>query len=429
MTRESNPPLYYSLLRGWIALFGDADRVLRSLSIAIGLGGIAAAWAAARRLGGAFAGLAAAALLAVAAAHVDASQEVRGYILADSAALVATWGMIAYLDRPRASALTLYAVGALAALYSHTTMAVFVLLANLAMIGLLRRDRPALAGWLGANAFVAILWSWWGWISLAQARAPQSNFGWIARPGLGDALTITERAYLPGYLSSGGIGAGLLLAALAVCLGWFMWRDRRPAVIMFGGLALGAPIVLFAISLSKPILLVRTLYWASGPVVILVAVALASMASRRIASLALATLLLFEIVMLVHWLPARQQEGWKAAVQSAGTIAPHGVLLVEGDAVALAAMHYHPLAPGVRIVALRPPPGSYDHWADGLFAGPHVDTVGAAKLLHDRRQLFALVRGDHDPGRVLRDAGRGRVFPQASDNRQPWLWVWNSATR
>ena len=79
--------------------------------------------------------------------------------------------------------------------------------------------------------------------------------------------------------------------------------------------------------------------------------------------------------------------------------------------------------------ALRPPPGGYDHWADGLFAGPHVDSAGAGALLRGQRRLFALVRGDHDPGRVLRASGSGRRLPDASGGRQPWVWVWSAARR
>ena len=203
MVRETNPPLYYSLLRGWIALFGDADRTLRLFSLLIGLTGIAAACAIARRIGGATAGLAAAALLAVSAAHVDISQQVRGYALADTAALVAMLGMVRFLDRERIVDLFVYAIAALVALYAHTTMIVFVALANVAVLLLVRR-RTALMSWLMANAIVALGWAWWGWITFVQATGAQSTIGWIAKPTFSQATAITEQAYLPTYLASSG---------------------------------------------------------------------------------------------------------------------------------------------------------------------------------------------------------------------------------
>lgn len=40
MVRETNPPLFYSILKGWIALFGEQDTALRVLTIIVGLAAI-----------------------------------------------------------------------------------------------------------------------------------------------------------------------------------------------------------------------------------------------------------------------------------------------------------------------------------------------------------------------------------------------------
>lgn len=425
MVRETNPPLYYSLLRGWIALFGDADRTLRLLSILIGLTGIAAAWAIARRIGGATAGLAAAALLAVSAAHVDISQQVRGYALADTAALIAMLGMVRFLDRERIVDLLVYAIAALVALYAHTTMIVFVALANVAVLLLVRR-RTALMSWLMANAIVALGWAWWGSITFVQATGAQSSIGWIAKPTVSQATAITEQAYLPTYLASSGLASHLLLAFLVIGVAALAWRDRRPAVIALAVLALGAPVAMFALSQIKPIFLVRTLYWGSNPAWILVACALAGVTPRRWSITAIGLLLVFEAAMLIHWLPARALEAWPQTLRAVARSSPHGVLLVEGDAMALAADHYRSVAPGVRIIALNPSLGEGDMWGDGLFAGPHVDAAGAVALLRQEGRLFTLTRADHDPGRLLRHFGHGRLLGTASDEGQPWLTLWTA---
>lgn len=141
----------------------------------------------------------------------------RGYILAHGAALLGCVAMVAYLDRPRIAPLSGYAAAALVALYAHTTMAMFVALANLAMLGLLRRDRNAL----------------------------------------------------------------LLLLALAWLVGcaWFAVRDRRPAVVLLSMLAIGAPLLLWALSQKPPIFLPRALFWAARPMMELVCVALAPLPS------------------------------------------------------------------------------------------------------------------------------------------------------
>ena len=427
MARESNPPLYYTLLRGWIAVAGESDVALRALSVAIGLVGMVAAWGTARRLGGAAAGLAAAALLAVSAAHVDTSQAVRGYALAHSAALVAIWALIAFLEGRRWPALLGYAVAATVALYAHTTMVVFVALATPFLLWTIREDRRALAQASIATAGIALAWAWWGWISLRQALAAHSNFGWIARPDLGDGWATVEQAYLPGYLFSGGLSADLLLLMFVAALGWIVWRDRRPPILLLALLSIGTPLLLFAVSQIVPILLVRTLYWASGPAIVLFAVAVTAMRPPRLGWIVLFAVLAFETAALVHWLPQRSIERWAPAMRALGSIGADGdVLLVQGDAVALAAAHYRMLAPHLRIVALTPPSGGFDHWADGLYDGPHVDPAGACTLLKRRNRLFALVRGDHDPGKILRGAGFGRVLSGLTDDRQPYIWLWSS---
>ncbi|MGN6374084.1 MAG: glycosyltransferase family 39 protein [Sphingomonas sp.] len=426
MTRETNPPLYYTLLRGWIALVGDGDRALRLLSILIGLTGIAAAWALARRLGGVFAGLAAAAMMTLSAAHVATSIEVRGYMLADAAALIGLVGVIDYLGKRRAAALLLYALSAVIALYSHTTMIVFVALVGGATSWLLRRDARALAGWIIANAAVALSWSWWAWISLGQVRSA-SGVNWIAPVTPGSAVRITEVAYLPPYLAARGGATALLLVALAVGIVLLAWRDRRPPVILLAVLALAAPATLYVLSLIKPILLPRTLYWAAGPVVVLVALALARLASRRVAVAALGVLLVIEAAFVIHWMPVRQDEDWPGALRAVAARDPHAVLLVEGDAMAVAAAHYQALAPGVRLVMLRQPTGG-DRWAVDGFSGRSLDAAEARMLLRREHRLFALVRADHDPGPALAGAGQGRLIRSATRNRQPWLWEWQASS-
>jgi uncharacterized membrane protein len=193
MIRESNPPLYYSLLRVWIGAFGESDRVVRLLSILIGLGGIVAGWALARRLGGAAAGLIAAALLAVSASHVAFSQEARSYVLAYSATLVALIGAADVLDHRRRGPV-IYAAATLVALYSHTTMIVFALLAGATVAVMLRRSPRALAEWLAANVLIAVGWAWWAAISLRQMSAAYTNFDWIKQPSIRDAVDHTAIA-------------------------------------------------------------------------------------------------------------------------------------------------------------------------------------------------------------------------------------------
>ncbi|TGX53471.1 hypothetical protein E5A73_11580 [Sphingomonas gei] len=428
MAREANPPLYYTLLKGWMALFGDGDTAVQMVSVTIGTAGIAAAWWLARRIGGSWAGLLAAALFATSAAHLDFSQEVRGYILAQTAALFGCIAIRAYLERPRLAPLAGYALAALVALYAHTTMVVFVALANVAMLWLLRRDPRALARWLAANAGVALLWSWWGWISLGQAGAAASTFGWIARPDPGAALEMTAVIYLPLYLAAEKIAvAPLLVLAWLGGLGWFAVRDRRPMVVLLAILAVGAPVALWTLSQKLPIFLPRTLFWAAGPMLVLLAVALAGQRARPVRLALIAVILALQVGATLRWLPMRESEAWPQAVAAMAKADPQAVLLVEGDAMGVAARHYVDAARArLRLVIVSHPAGGSDRWAEGLVSAPRIDAHAARALLVRRGHFFTLKRGDYDPARLLVTVGIEQPLGGTTEARQPGLSLWRA---
>lgn len=428
MVREANPPLYYTLLKGWMALFGEGDAGVRLLSIAIGTAGMVAGWWLARRIGGIRAGLIAALLLATSAAHMDFSQEVRGYILAHTAVLFACVAMTAYLDRPRLVPLAGYAAAALVALYSHTTMVVFVALANLAMVWLLRRDLPAVLRWLVANAVVALLWSWWAWISVGQAGSGGAAFSWITKPDIIAALDMTAAIYLPLYLASEKIAFAPLLA-LGVLGGliWFAARDRRPAVVLLTFLAIAAPISLWVASQALPIFLPRTLFWAAGPVLVLLAVLLAGVPSRSLRVGLILLLLALQTGAMLRWLPEREVEAWPQQVAAIARADPQATVLVQGDAMGVATHHYLAAnGPGLRLVIVERPAGGPDRWADGLVAVQRVDAAAARTMLMQRGRLFTLKRGDYDPGKLLAPVGIEQPLPESERERQPELSLWRA---
>ncbi|MEO5640775.1 MAG: glycosyltransferase family 39 protein [Sphingomicrobium sp.] len=415
MLRETNPPLFYTFLKGWIGIVGGSDAALRGLPILIGLGGVVAMFLLARAIGGPRAGLLGAALLALSAAHVDFSLQLRGYGLGHTAVMFASLGMVLFLQRRAAGALILYAAAAAVALYSHTTLLLFVLLANGAMVVLLRHDRPALARWIGVNLVVALLWSWWGWITFRQLGLPH-NFSWIAVPSAADAWLITKTAYLPAYHRSGTSGGDvLLLAALVVAAGMAV-RRRSPELILLAVLALGGPLLFFVISLHTPILLPRTLFWASGPLIALVATSVTAMPDRRLSAIVAAALLAVSAVGLVMWWPDRESEDWRGAARVVREQGPGVDIIVADDSVALALAHYLSDR-GASIVVVDDPGTGHERWASGMFDGRHVDQGEARALLRQRCSALFVARGGYDalpvvvPGRVGVQQFAGVVNP------------------
>src|ERR1700684_2761104 len=81
LSKETNPPTYYLLLRGWISLFGDGEAALRSLSAAISILCVPVTYLLGRELGGKSRGRAGALLVALCPASVYFAQETRVYAL------------------------------------------------------------------------------------------------------------------------------------------------------------------------------------------------------------------------------------------------------------------------------------------------------------------------------------------------------------
>ena len=394
MLRETNPPLFYSLVGQWVAVAGHGDVVVRLLPIAIGVAGIGAAFGLGRAVGDARAGLLAAALLSLSALHVDLSHQLRAYGLAHTAVLVACIGMVGFVRRRTSGGLILYGSATLVALYAHTTLALFAGLAGLTMLVLLRGDRAAQMRWLLANSVVFACWGWWAMMSVRQLQMPVTNIAWIATPSFADAVDMAALVYLPLYVHATGILSAALLALLFVAIGGWAIRSTQPEVRLLATVTIAPPVLLFVISQRVPILLPRTLGWASGPELVLVALAVTRIPSVIVARASAAILLGWSAIGLVGWLPIREREPWR---QSVATLERLGspVVIVGDDAVALAIGQYRtgtrPLVPIVVQSAYR------ERWSSGLYTGPHLTTDAARALIGESGCVSVLEWGPFHP--------------------------------
>jgi uncharacterized membrane protein len=147
---EPNPPLYYFLLRGAMALWGQSDFVTRYVSVLFGVLAVPllyrlgrALFAGAPRLGQT-AGLWGALLLALNPYQVWHSQDVRNYTLWPALSLASLCLLLCALRENRWSCWAVYAITALASLYTHYYDAFVVLAAATYVLIYYRRDRPRL---------------------------------------------------------------------------------------------------------------------------------------------------------------------------------------------------------------------------------------------------------------------------------------------
>ena len=264
LARDTSPPLYFLLLRGWLLLFAADPSTLRSLSVVLGLLGVLAIFVAGQRLWGTYTGLASAALLAVSPLHVYYSREVRPYALLILLALMSLVALDAMTRDRRRRVLTAYCVVTSAAVWTHHYG--WLLLVPLGIWVLARRLDATRA--LEAVAIVVV--AYLPWLSTLAGQVSSGASQWVERlwadtpPAMAPFLSLAAFSVggsTPAYVPTGSDtlpafehGAAYVLFALLVLTA--LVRDqagtaRRLALTVVAMLAI--PI---AVSFVQPIFLV-----------------------------------------------------------------------------------------------------------------------------------------------------------------------------
>jgi 4-amino-4-deoxy-L-arabinose transferase-like glycosyltransferase len=199
LSRDSSPPLYYFLLKSWMAAVGDSPAAVRLLSTISSLMLVAGVFAIGRREIGRRAGLWAALLLAIAPTQVFYSQQARMYTLLPLLALTAWWFLVQYLRGGRTRDFWVSMFATAAALYTHN-FAVYVPLVHVVLViasgQLLRR----FGMWVVAVAFLALALAPWLPTLLTQI-ANGDHYAWYVerweREGYLGAAVDSLRSWSP----------------------------------------------------------------------------------------------------------------------------------------------------------------------------------------------------------------------------------------
>jgi mannosyltransferase len=288
-TFETNPPLYYTLLKGWRILFGDSEAALRSLSALFGVATIPLVFAMGRMLGrdhrsGAAIGLLAAAMFALSPIHIQYAQEARAYaVLVFGVALAMTGVMWLMLNRAQVCApadqappgsvrisqmLGLFALGMALIMWSHDTGALAVLAIVLPVIYWWFVDAKccprALVRLLIAGAIALALFLPYLGALLSHTKHVHASF-WIKVPDWSDITTVITRLF--GTSTSEGFTAYVVFLLLAVFAVNFLWqRGMRSVALLLVSVGL-FPIVLEVLVsyLAMPVFLERTLIYVNIP--------------------------------------------------------------------------------------------------------------------------------------------------------------------
>ena len=229
---DRHPPLAFLLYKGWIALFGEGDTVLRLLSAIASTAALVLFASLARTWAGPRGAIAAVALYAFSPFHVWHGQEVRMYGLLDLGAVAALASAAAYLAKPRAWLLA--AVAASVAFAFGLQYMGALVVPSIVAVGIAARvagrvDTRALAKLAGAAALG--LAAWLPWIVARLPEQMKTPWGFTARVTLRDLAEFPSRqiltemsavperfvpaGYVLGAILSVGVAAGFLLALRA----------------------------------------------------------------------------------------------------------------------------------------------------------------------------------------------------------------------
>lgn len=262
---DVHPPLYYWLLRSWVAVMGAGEIAARLLSLALSAAAAWTVWCTAREWFGERAGALAAAVYCCSLIALLAAQFVRMYALLGLVSALSTMAFLRLSRQERAQAGTaaLYVAANIAGTLTHVWF-FFLLFAQgcVFLAGGHRRRLPRMA--LCAAASLAPYAAYWLPVLVLQIRKSSVALAWATRPSIAD-----------------GAGAALLLCGVGWFVVPFVWKARGADVVRVRAwcCALAAITILvpLAISFWKPV------FWARFTITALpaLAVAIGSMGGEK----------------------------------------------------------------------------------------------------------------------------------------------------
>lgn len=313
---ETTPPTYYTVLLGWMHLFGTSEAAMRSLSLVASVATIPMVYLIGRELAGVSCGLLAALLFALSPMQIYFAQEARAYALMLLPIAVALLAMAGLLRDPRNGRhFVLYIIGASAAVYTHSTSILLIAAFNLAFLLTLvgnstAKPRAGLRRWIAANVIIALLCVPEALAIVHEVRA--NRLSWM------NALTARDIAFSAGVLI---FGPATYSGRLSIILGFIFFiilsfgtlavrPDRRAIMILIIVPVIDFALILLA-GIRQPILVPRLLCWMWLPLSVLLSYLLLRRSWMRSALGIATTLVLVTGLAFQFGQGAVQKEPWK----------------------------------------------------------------------------------------------------------------------
>jgi mannosyltransferase len=354
LSSEPTPPTYYLLLRGWMALWGDSEAALRSLSAVASALCVPATYFLGRELIGKAQGVLGALLFALCPMSFYFAQEARVYTLLMLAISVVLWAAAVFQREPRSmKAAVFYVLFGTLCLYLHATGVLFVV-ACAGAVGLFFltqgvRGRQALWKWTALNAFVLVLGVPYFVHVLTASHG--GGLDWMPPMSIRTLVYATSKV-VSGELTPYPWPAFLLAAAVFGSLVVSLFLHRLP--IRASVTLIAVPCLFVALvsvlSIARPILLPRVLVWTVVPLCLIAASQLLVAGRARYAVLlsfvaAFGAGLAFQVIT-----PGSDKEPWRESMRA---VAPE---LERADLVVLSPLfdpmvltYYAPQVKNVRL--------------------------------------------------------------------------------
>jgi mannosyltransferase len=400
-----HPPLYYLLLRPWLALAGGGEFALRFPSAMAGLLTVALLLRAGRDWLGEQAARWAAFLLALSPFHAWYSQEGRMYTLLGLlvlAVLAAFWW--ALCTRKRRAWAVLVALSALA--YTTHYFALYLPLIEFIFLwAAFRRHHRVLARWAVVQGLAVLPLAGW-LVALYTIGGGSFGIGWIPKPQPADLLrTLWSFGMAYDGRVTVSVVAGVLVWSGLLVLGVGGGRGGGEARLLLA-LALSLPpLVTFLLSMRRPTYVDRFFIGCLSPFLLLAGGGLARLprAARWAAGLILVGICAWGIVRF-HTDSLFAKEGWREA---AAHIEMHEAV---GDALALRQFQY--VVP-------------FDYYYQGVLKPVAVtlnqQTMPLEEVAAGHGRVWVVFRGRRDD---LHHLAWSEPFDLARDEADPVVWEW-----
>jgi type IV secretory pathway VirB2 component (pilin) len=343
-------------------------------------------------------------LFAVSSSDIYQADYLRGYGLAKLAVLVSFIGLVDALERAGTRrGWLVYAGGAVVAIFCHTTMVLWPVIATLAVIadaGLCRdwNWRP-IVRLLAADVATAVLSGWVLVMAFAQLRSlAAANITWLEPLGWADFRTTCKLQLLTG----GAVSAGLMAAAMAIGA----WRGRHVRAVRLAiGVVIGAVVLFKATDMVHPIVSDFTLHWGYNFSVLIAAASLvgggeARPLHRAGVVLVLAGMALAGLVDLLLIEPDWQPQDWRRTVQTVAA-RPDAALLASHESIGVVieqtcVVEFGKLPCPFPLVVMADPKPT-DNWSFGGYHGALVAPSDVRAALGRAREVFAFSRYYYTP--------------------------------